>query len=308
MTRVATTSQNQFLLLELQKLQRQQFETQQQISTGKKTQYYKDIANDSGALLSAKAMESQTDQFRDAILHTQGRLEQQNIHLTALEESARDLHETVLEAASLESGITLMADIQNIFQRVVGVLNTRSDGEYIYSGTRTDVAAVSSNDLNDLVAAANAADLFQNNDIKHAVRIDTSVTMEVGVLADEVATPLFDAMKRIADYNAGPFGPFGNQLTVQQRDFLAGEVATLNQVAQDVLTHVGLNGVKIGETQEIFERHEATDIYLKSFISDIEDADVAAAIVRLNQEEVALEATMNLIGQLSRLSLIDFIR
>ncbi len=308
MTRVATASQNEFLLLELQRLQRQQFETQQQISSGKKTQYYKDIANDTSALLSAKAVESQTAQFQDAILHTQARLDQQNIHLSEIEKAANRLHESVLESVSLESGITLMADLENIFGSVVGMLNARLDGEYLYSGTRSDIPAVSSSNLNDLVAAAAASDLFQNNNLKHSVRIDTSTTIEVGLLADDIAQPLFDAMKRIADYNAGVNGPFTDQLTIQQRDFLAGEVSNLKQVAQDLVTQVGLNGVKIAETEDVYLRHEATDIYIKGFISDLEDVDVAEAVIRLNQDEVALEATMNLIGQLSRLSLIDFIR
>jgi flagellar hook-associated protein 3 FlgL len=54
--------------------------------------------------------------------------------------------------------------------------------------------------------------------------------------------------------------------------------------------------------------HGLSGVYLQGRISDIEDVDVAEAVTRLMQDQLALEAAMATISRLSRLSLVDYIR
>ena len=54
-------------------------------------------------------------------------------------------------------------------------------------------------------------------------------------------------------------------------------------------------------------RHSDDITFLSIFISDIEEVDTAEAIARLNQDQVALEASLAVTAQLTRLTLLDFL-
>src|SRR5262249_36963859 len=108
-----------------------------------------------------------------------------------------------------------------------------------------------------------------------SVDIDNGQTLQYNFLADGVGKDLMDSLKRIADYNAGPGGPFTAQLTDAQKTFLAGEIQTLSTVNQNLNQVVATNGQYQNTVDDANKRHEQTNTNVKGFISDIEDADVA---------------------------------
>ena len=117
-----------------------------------------------------------------------------------------------------------------------------------------------------------------------------------------------DAIKRIAEYDANvATGPFQSSLSPAQQTFLQNEVNNLRQIANNLTQVVAENGSRYKQVEGALERHDATHVYLQQFISDIEDVDVAEAISRLNQNQVATEASMELLSRIGRLSLLEFI-
>lgn len=308
MTRVATFHQSQNLMAQLMRAQSTVFNDQKQVSSGKVAQTFQDIPREAGVLLSAKAVETKTQSYIRAGQELETRLSLQNTHLEGVATVAQDLRESVLQAVANEKGIGLMDALDAAFTTVKNILNTQVDGRYYYAGTRTDVAPVNATDVSDLVAATSASDLFENNDIKPSLLVDDNLSVEYGILASDVATDLFDAIKRIADYNAGANGPFGTELTAAQRQFLEGEVAGLAQVAEGLNAEVASNGLSGQILDRALERHAATEVQVKGFISDIEDVDLAEAITRLNADQTAVEAATRVLGTLNQLSLMDFLR
>ncbi len=305
MTRVASLHQSQSLMAELMRTQSRVFSHQQQISTGKVAQTFKDIPQDAGVLLSAKSIESKTDHFLRAGVELSSRLDLQNVHLEGVASAAQDLRQTVLDAVASESSLGLMQSLKGIFASALNTLNSQMDGRHLYAGTRTDVAPVNATDISDLVAATNASDLFENSTLKPSMLVDDNLSVEYGVLASDVATDLFDAIKRIADFDAAT--PFGTNLTAAQRTFLQGEVAGLAQVAEDLNGAVAANGLNSQVVERSLERHDSTKVQIKSFISDIEDVNLAEAITRLNSDQTAVEAATRVLGSLDQLSLMDFL-
>jgi len=306
MTRVASFHQSQNLMAELMRSQARVFVDQQQISTGKVAQTFKDIPRDAGVLLSAKAIELKTEQFTRAGQELGSRLDLQNVHLEGVASSAQQLREVVLEAVANEKGLSLMQEVQGLFSNVTNILNTQVDGRHLYAGTRTDVAPVNASDISDLVAATAASDLFENNSLKPSMMVDDSLNIEYGVLASDLATDLFDAMKRIADFDNAT--PFGTDLTTAQRDYLQSEVGNLAQIAEDMTAQVSANGLNSHLVERSLERHAATEVQIKTFIADIEDVDLAEAITRLNSDQTAVEAATRVLGTLNNFSLMDFLR
>jgi flagellar hook-associated protein 3 FlgL len=296
MTRIATLSQQQALLNELLKTNARTFQTQLQVSTGKVGQTYKDLAKDTGVLLSAKRVETRITQFQKTVGELGGRLDNQNVQLEQIASSAGQLRQNVLDALSLNSGSGLMEAVDGVFRQALSVLNAQVDGSYIFAGSRVDNSPVNITSLADLVAAPAASGIFTNDQQRRGVEIDTGQTLNYTFLADEIGEPLMTALKDIADYNAGPNGPFGDQLTSQQQQFLQN----LNNV-------VARNGQYQQEVANVTDVHEQTSVFIKGFISDIEDVDMADAVSRLNQDQVASQAATYILSQLQNISLLNFL-
>jgi len=308
MARVATLAQSQFLFNELQRLRQQEFKTQAQIATGKKASTFQEVGSDASVLLSARALDERTTQFKTQIASVESRLKIQDIHLSTISEAAEEVHQAVLDAIAIDNSDGLMVKLENAFERVAGLLNSKYDAEFMYSGSLSDVPAVSGTQLSDLAAAPAAADLFQNNTLAKKIRVDTNISIDVGLLASDIAQPFFERVKALVDFDAGPSGPLSGKLTQAQVNFLTGELAALSQTAKDAITVTAKNGRQLEQAQDALVRHEQTEVFVKSLISDIEDVDMAEAITRLNQDQVATEAALQMIAQVSSLSLLNFLR
>lgn len=307
MTRISNFVQHQSLLAELQKTNERIYKSQMQISTGKLAQQYKDIPQETGVLLSAKRVETRTAQYQTTVKQLANRLDMQNVSLEQFASTAGDLRQALLDGISLGSGQVVMEEVDGAFRQALAVLNTKLDGNYIYGGTRTDQAPVNAASLSDLIAAPTISTVFDNNAQRIGVEVDTGQTLQYNFLADEVGQELMDSMKRIAEFNAGPNGPFAAHLTEAQRAFLTNEAVTLKTITENLNQIVARNGQYQNEVEDAGIRHESTTTAIKTFISDIEDADVAAAVTNLNQNQVVLEATARLIADLRRSSLLDYL-
>ncbi len=307
MNRVGSFSQNQALTADLMRLNQQQFKTQAQISSGKVATQFADLPKEASVLVSARGVEAKLSQYTTAAEEARTRIDLQNVHLEGLSTAGDDLRQAVNTAVATEKGTVLMDSLSRVFETAASLLNTQFDGKYIYGGTQTDQPPVTSNQIGDLVAATNATDLFVNNDLKPSVTVDDGLTVEYGVLADEAGGDLFAALKRIADYNAGPNGPFGEHLTPDQKDFLQGELAGIKSAASSVNGELARNGLNYQDVDRAISRHEAGDVFIKGFISDIEDVDLAEAISRLNNNQLAVEASTRVLADLNRVSLLDFL-
>ena len=305
--RVANLTQHQFLLNEFMKVQKRMADTQEQISTGKVGDQFKDISEDAGVLLAAKRAEARTQGYMDAATELASRLQLQDVQITTLADHANDLRQGVTEALANNKGLAFMERVDGIFRMAVNILNARVDGRYVYGGTRTDVPPVNVETLKDLAAAPTVASVFDNSQTKTSMQIDDGETMEFGVLASDLGTQLFTSIRNIAQFNAGPNGPFGDDLTAAQRSFLEGELQNIITAADGLNLEAAKNGVHQNEVSDALERHDASKVVLKSMISDIEDVDMAEAITRLNQTQVAAQATAKMLAELNQLTLLNFL-
>jgi flagellar hook-associated protein 3 FlgL len=151
------------------------------------------------------------------------------------------------------------------------------------------------------------SNIFQNNQQKIGVEIDNGQTLQYSFLADGVGKDLMDSLKRIADFNAGPNGPFGAQLTDVQKTFLATETQNLTPVTQNLNQVVATNGQYQNTVDDANKRHAQTTTNVKSFISDIEDADVAQAVTNLTQDQLVMQASAKMISDLKDNSLLNYL-
>ena len=302
MTRVADLTSHQSMLFEFLRAQRDIFETQRQIATGEKARDYASLGDDIGLLVTSKAAMANAEAFRDTATQLQTRLNLQDLQLGAFAESANELRRIITEAVANDSGLVLRDQIDSVVSSASAALNAEIDGAHIFAGTRTDTQPVTISTLAELVAAPTVADVFQNNDVKPAARIDESETIEYGQLASDLATDLFTAIRTIA-----ALGPFSENLTDAQRSALTAEISNLEAIGDAANADHASNGVYFQEVEDAIDRNVRRRDYMAGVISDIQDVDLAEAATRLSQDQAAIEAAAKVLAEMQQMTILDFI-
>ena len=316
-TRVSTFGQSQVLLQQLLRQQENLAVSQRQVSTGKIASDFKGLARDANALASAKAVESRNEGYLAGNKQLDQRLAIYNTALGELGEIAEGLRQDMTQAVGLNSGVGFIEKVTAAFERVTDLLQTKDRGQYVFAGSRVDVPPVNATTVSDFLALPNSDAIFENNQQKGQARVDDARTVEFGVLADETASPLMSALYRIFQFNSGtlptgsaayaPAGAFSDPLTGNQRDFLVAEFQNAVAGIDGIRQQEAANAVRYASLENVVVRQEEDRAFIQGFIAEIEEVDVAEAITRLNQNQTALETSLNVAARLSRVSLLDFI-
>lgn len=305
--RVGTLSFSQGLVNEYGRIQGRSVKWQTQISTGKVGDNLSDVKDKASVLVAAKQKAAGVDSYLSASKEVLNRLDVQDIHLQELVDISSRLRQSVTDALSTGHAPAMMEDVKNLYNQAVAIMNVRVDGKYLYGGSRTDVAPVSATDLASLVAAPTVDSVFNDTDYEQTQRIDEHETITVGMTASSIATDLFQMFKDIGSFDTGANGPFGANLTAAQTTFLTAENVGLPSVQEGLTTLAALNGSRHSQVSSTVDRHESMSAYFTKFIGDIEDVDLSEAIARLNQDQVAAQASGRMIAQLNQISLLNFL-
>ena len=306
MTRVSTLAQQQAIVNHMARAQTQVADTQRQVATGYKTDRYEGIARDTPALISARAVESRTKQFIELGNQVGAQVALQETSLTTMYETAKALRDGILHSLANDSGRNTSVDIDSAFVSGKAVLNTRFAGKYLFAGSRSDMQPFNAANLAALaVVGPPAASFFQNSQQKAQVRIEQNLVIEHGILASDMGLDMMASVKRLAEYDAAT--PFGQVLTPADRVILQTEVTNLDNVLTGILKLQASNGFVGNRIESVTVRNQALGTVNKQLIADIAEVDIAEAISRLNQDKLAVEASYNLIRQLSQLTLLNFI-
>lgn len=317
MTRVTNLGQHQSLLQSLMRNQETVFDSNRKIATGKKVVRFDGLGIEAPSLLATKAVKSRILATIEANRLVDQRLEMNNMALGSLADIADSLRQVVITASGQNSGLALMANIRGLFERALDVINTRFDGRHIFAGTRTDTPPFNAGSEAELLALAMTSDGFDNNQKVLSAEVDEGRTLRYGVLASDIAEGLFDGFRRLMQFEngtmppaaagGGPAGSFGTELTIAQRDFLLGELGTIATTIQTLRNAEAANGVRMNELDKLTNSHGDELVFLETFISEIENVDMAEAVSKLTQDQTALEAAIQVMARLSRVSLLDFI-
>jgi flagellar hook-associated protein 3 FlgL len=319
MTRVSSLGQTTFLLQDVLRNQKELFTHQKQTTTGMKSDTYTGIARDVGTLSSAKSILARSEQFVASNIEVERRLTIYNVTMESLRDVAQEIRDNVLSAINTDSGIAIRSQLENLFDTSVNLLNTRDNGRYIYSGTRTDTPPVKTATSTTLAAVtadvtATPSNVFANNSLKQQTQVDDNLNMTYGALGEDVGKELMESMRRMfrfddgtENFGFGTGGPFTNPLTVDQANFLKGELQRLNTTIDTIDKVQATNGVNHMAIEDVQERHQQDINFMKLFITDIEEVDIGEAISKMQQDQVALEASYRVLSQVSRATLLDFI-
>lgn len=326
-TRISTLGQHLNLQTAMLGRQKDQFDTQNQVSTGLRSQDYKGIARDVSALIAAKAERADRDHFQRNISELNRHLQIQENAMKEVREMELRLRDAVMTARGTNSGTGLMETVRECFSKTASIMNTTDGNRYVFSGSKTSTAPCSTTNPATFLALGNgnSAQVFTNDTLSKQMQVDRSYTVSYGQAASTITGDFMELLHQVMTFDAGtvPVGPpappaaaapaaaFSNILTSGQVAFLDHILAQFQPSGTNPLGDLDgpltTNGLIQKNVKDVSERHEQTNIYLTSFISEIQDVDTAEAISRLNLNQTSFEASLRVLAQVDQLSLMLFL-
>src|SRR5262245_7430062 len=307
--RIGSYANTQLMFAHVMKAENGLDTSNRQVATGKLADTYAGYRDKTALMEAARSASARAHANAATAQQASARLDVQDAQLSQLREIANQVRVALTKAAADRDANSLMTQLEGYFDQVVALMNAKDANGYIYAGDNNQTAPVVVTSLADLAALPTVADAFANGTLKTEVKIGDSHTVQVGLLASDVATDLFALFRQVAQFDAGVDGPFaGNPTTTPaQQSFLESTIVTAMNAQHGVNAQAAANGIHYQTVQQAVEQLEASSVVYKGFVSNIEDVDMAQALARLNQNQVALQAAFQVASTLNRLSLLDYL-
>jgi len=278
-----------------------------QVATGKVADNYAGYRDKTAIMEAARSASARADANAATAVQAAARLDVQDTQLSQLSDLANEIRVAITKAAADRDGTSLMSQLDAYFDQVVGIMNAKDANGYIYAGDNNQTPPVVVNSLADLAALPTVADAFVNGTIKTEVKISETQNVEVGLLASDLATELFNLLSQVAQFDSGVDGPFSGTTTPAQQTFLESMIPTAIDAQHGVNAQAAANGIHYQTVQKAVQQLQASSVVYKGFVSNIEDVDMAQALAELYQNQVALQAAFQVTSTLNRLSLLDYL-
>jgi len=304
--RVATAAQSSYFLNQLQNAGNALDKTQEQIASGHNANTYAGFGDKTQVLTATIAANARNGATRFAVTQT----DLQDTQLTSLSSLVSSLKKAVSDSVANNDATGLMTQAQGIFDQASAILNSKdANGDYIYGGGKTDVAPVTAGSLAALQTAPTVASTFTNGNLKKSVQVADGVSVTYGVTASNVATGLMQALKDIADFDAGGTGNFNasSSLTAVQHTFLTTAITQATNVGIALNATTAANGYVSNRLTDAQTQQASMDTLYKGFVSDIQDTNLAQAATQLSLNQTQLQAALQVTAGLHKLSLLNYL-
>lgn len=308
--RVATAQQSSYFLTQINQAGVKLDDINRQIASGVVADTYAGFGDQAQVLQASISAHGRNDAYSRATTLASTQVDLQNTQITALSDLAAQLKKVVADTVANNDPRVLMAQVDSIFSQTVTILNSKdANGDYIYSGGRTDTAPVSISTLSQLVALPSVASAFTNGNDKKAVQVGDGQSVAFGILASDAGQTLMQALKDIAAFDASGAGNFDGSanLSGAQASFLTGQIAATDTVAQGLVAINARNGNIFKQLETVQEQQTSMATLYAGFIDKIQNTNMAEAATQLSLNQTALQAALQVTATLNQLSLLNYL-
>ncbi len=256
-----------------------------------------------------QASQSKAQSFIEVNKVVSDRLDSQDLALTRTSDAASSAKDAIMDALASGDGSALMTALQGAFSAGLDGLNYVHNGQYLFGGGNDDKAPVTVTSLSALSALPSAADAFQNGSIKKSSRIDQHTTIQTGMLASDLGQAMmqtFADLQKFNDTNAD--GPFAGQLTDAQKAYLTTKSQEFSAQFDKLTEQTSLNGTLQNRVDNTTESLTGQVTSLKGLISDRTEVDIGEAYANLQQAQMSVQASAQVLSTLNQSSLLNLLR
>jgi flagellar hook-associated protein 3 FlgL len=311
MTRVSTFGNYQSALLHLMNAQSRGEEAQNKVSTKKNATDLVGFGRTSETVSALKSSQTRIQGFIDTSKTVADRLASQDLGLDRIADAATAGRLAIANAIAAGRMDGLMAAMETEFKMAQDGLNMKHQGKFVFSGGAVDQQAVvlpavpAGTDLEKLAAMPAAGDAFRNDPLKQKSWLDENVTMDTGVLANEVGQELFNVFRDLQILHQTT--PLTGQMTDAQKTALTTLMGRFETAAKGVVDVQSRNGAMQARVDTLLESQEGRKISIDTILSGKTDANMAQAVTELEMAQIAIQASAQVISQLRQVSLLNYL-
>lgn len=307
MTRVSSAMIPMSSLADLSKAQQELVEAGRQSSAQTRAKDLKGYGREAQTLVSAQRLVARNQGFQATARELTTRMQIQDVTIGRAAESVSKLKDELFQNLSLESGEGVRSQLEEAFAVLKDTMNTNLGGRYLFGGVLNDRPPVTASSLSDLAANPLTSSLEQGAEAQ-VMRVEEGRTVRAGLVADDVITQALASVKRLAEMDEGPDGPFGGDLTDVQKQAIQSELTALSDAFDNILSQQAENGRLSKEVESANGRLTSQYNALDEAIGGIVDVDLAQVAVRLNQAQFAYQSSASVFNVLRSLSLLDILK
>jgi flagellar hook-associated protein 3 FlgL len=291
--RVTGNSITNSLLSQLNALAARQSQLQNQAATGQRIQVPEDDPVGMSHALSLMAQNSQTGQYAQNISTLQNRASVAASALQALKQVSDRAGEIATQSDSMSSPQDLQAravELRQLIQQAAQLANTQDGDQYVFAGSRSDQPAFTlTTDSDGNVTAVT----YQGNTSvpEHEIAQGATLTVDAPGANDSGTGPrgVFSDSRYGAD--------FFNHLIALQNHLLARDTnaiqtqdrAALGQDEDNLIYQTASNGVVVSRLETAATAASDQQTALQQSLNNVAGADLATALVQLNQTQNAYQ-------------------
>jgi flagellar hook-associated protein 3 FlgL len=275
---------------------------QQQVSTGKRLSSASEDPSATMSIMQSGSSLRALEQYRTSVQSATSRL---GIEDAALQQLG-DLVSRVKVLGVQASGDTATAqtrtmantEIQQVFNDIVAIGNTKYNNEYLFGGEQNTVEPFAATG-----AGATLDYTTTNPQGQRAIGIGDGQTLTPNHTGTQmlVDTGVLDAVKAMAaalDPNSPTYGQTG----------ISAALTKIDTASNAVQTVVGDTGATANSLTIAGQNLDSLKLNLTSFKSGLEDADVEAAVTEMTNRQVAYQAAMLATSKVMGLTLTDYLK
>jgi flagellar hook-associated protein 3 FlgL len=281
--------------------------TQEQLSVGKQIVKPSD-APDKAALVTRLETElSRQTGYQDTLKSVNVRLTAEETALKNTSDVMFRIKELAVQAANdtlgAEDRKSIALELSNLKDQVLSLANSQdSNGNYLFSGSRTGVPAFSKD--------ASGHVLYQGDQARMKVNVGDSRRMNLNMPGSDVYTRVVRDDGKGGKVGVDFFQALDDMVTAvqagDQTNMQRGiaEVDTLQNGISEGLGQVGSDLTVVDMQTTVLDQ---VVLQLQTTRSDVEDLDYTTAITKMNKDQLALEAAQSSFAKISQLSLFKFL-
>ncbi len=277
---------------------------QRQVSSGAKASDLQGFGGGAARLLTAKSLLAAAETRGGVIDQVGARLGVQALALDQVANASGALAQSIRQAVSAGDGRGINIELDLAFSGVVSGLNETWNGQPLFAGERQGGAPVKVTSIAQLQAALTPADVFDEAVRRQSIDLASGAPLELAPRASELADGLFSAFGDLKALLDGGLSQPISAVQAQQLTAIAArldaEIATLNNERG-----------RTGQLQQRLEDDRArlldrTNMLTKE-IGEQADSDLAEVSIRLSALTAQYQAAAKTFGDLSNLTLLDYL-
>lgn len=284
--------------------------SQAQLAQGKQLLKPSDSPDQAAVIQRMKSVMNRQESFKNSLATLSARLQNEDTTL----KSATGLLIRAKEIAVQASNDTLApvnrkalgAELQGVRDQLLSLANAKDDnGNFLFSGSRTDKPAFAP-------PGPGQTPVYQGDQTRMSVMVGEQRTIPI----NRTGTDAFVSLSRV---NESTGKAEGVSFFKVMDDLIAGINNSHDSSMQrgvlemtDLLNGLTLAHADIGTDMNVVDQQSSvvddTILNLKSNLSSVEDLDYAAAITKMNQQMLSLEAAQSSFSKISQLTLFNYLK